>query len=316
MIRNRLHILMSALLALASCSGQDSLPHESSIGFDVMAEGYVATKVTDTSFEGPDVLNVLGFLVKDGGQTDYTASYMGDYASTGISPFSFTYSGVVVERGDGSKVYATGYSWPAFARNEYESLDFYAYYAVNKTTSGGTTGPVMQFNSESAPTFSYLSDVAGQAEVEDFLFVRNVANKNDVKLTFKRPLAKVVLKLVLKDWISAEDFTWMFDDFEVGDVYDCVSGDWISSDQTLAKSQMLINTMSNEVAFYALPQTVEEFAFIWNYHKELITLSQPLELTSGNRYTITLTVTKDKVIGIQTSDGVRQWDTVINDNIL
>ena len=103
---------------------------------------------------------------------------------------------------------------------------------------------------------------------------------------------------------------------KVGDVYDCVSGDWISSNQTLTKSQMLINTMSNEVAFYALPQTVEEFAFIWNYHKELITLSQPLELTSGNRYTITLTVTKDKVIGIQTSDGVRQWDTVINDNIL
>lgn len=312
-----IYALPVALALMSSCSG-NKLEPEDMVRFGVTVRNDVPTKVTDDDFEASDVLSVLGFLVKDGGEVDYSMPYVGVYSPVAVTPLSFAYSEVTAEgEVPGGKVYPSGYYWPKFDQCDYEALFFYGFYAYNSQDGDETTGPVIQYNADSCPTVRYVTDVTGQAPREDFLFARQSASANDVPLTFEHPLAKVTLVVVLRDWIGAYDIDWMFDDFAIADVYDCLTGSWVASDQTLERASMSIRTTENEVSFFAIPQTIEKFAVVWNYHKEMITLDTPLKLESGNRYTVTLSISANKVVGVQTNtSGGQQWDTVENNNNL
>lgn len=323
MMKRRLYILLLPLLVFASavsCSKQE-MDTASSIGFGVDTDGNIPTKVTDTSFEGPDIINVLGFLVEDAepgndeGRVNYGMPYIGAYSSSTVRPLSFSYSDVTATGYEGGKVYASGYYWPKFDNCEYEALHFHAYYAYNTTSDGITTGPVIQYRSDAAPVFEYNMDIKGQAAKEDFLVASQTASENDVELKFRHTLAKVVLEVKLYDWIGAYDMKWMFDDFVVGATWDCTHSAWIDSDKTI--SPFSVTSTANVVSFYAIPQTVEEFAVVWNYHKEKITLPTSLTLAAGFANKITLSISRDKVIGVVIEPGKpQQWDTVENTNNL
>lgn len=292
------------------------------VEFGVVAED-LSTKVlndeTSVSFEADDKINVLGFLVKDGGETDYNMPYIGRYTSSSISPLSFTYSQVTAdgEVGDG-KVYPSGYYWPKFNRSGYESLHFYGYYALQQSENGITYGPFIQYHEGGAPTFIYKADdvdhvAAGQYIREDFLVADIKASKNDVELQFKHPLAQVVLEVKLFDWIGALDINWMFPDFVVRDEYDCSTGEWSGINQV--KTLREIATTENIVKSFAIPQTITEFAVVWNYHKERVVLSTPLKLNAGERHKITLSISDNKVLGVKLYNGTKltqQWETVEN----
>ena len=324
MIRYRLYIILMLMMAFAatSCSKEDLA--DAMVEFGVVAED-LSTKVlnTDTSvsFESNDVINVLGFLVKDGGETAYDMPYIGRYNSGSISPLSFTYSSVTAdgEVGDG-KVYQSGYYWPKFDQSGYESIHFYGYYALQQSENDITYGPFIQYNSGAAPSFIYKADDKDYLQVdwrirEDFLVADITASENDVELHFKHPLAQVVLEVKLFDWVGALDINWMFPDFVVQDEYDCSTWQWKGINQM--KTLREVATVDNSVTFFAIPQTITEFAVVWNYHKELVTLESPLELKPGERHKITLSIGADKVIGVLTStNDAQKWETVENNNNL
>ena len=326
MIRYRLHIILMLMMAFAAlaCSKESPAEVDAMVEFGVVAED-LSTKVlnTDTSvsFEGDDVINVLGFLVEDEGDTDYNMPYIGKYTSGNISPLSFKYSEVTADGEVGDrKVYPSGYYWPKFNQSGYESLHFYGYYALQQSENDITYGPFIQYNTDAAPSFIYKADdvdyvASNQFIREDFLVADMTASANDVELQFKHPLAQVVLEVKLIDWIGALDINWMFPDYVIQDEYDCGTWQWKGTSQV--KTLREVATTENVVKFFAIPQKITEFAVVWNYHKELVTLPTALELKAGERHKITLTISINKVIGVVTSTNEAQkWDTVENNNNL
>lgn len=318
-------LLAAAFMAAAVCCTKVSAEGESDalIEFDV-----TATKVADTEFEPEDIINVLGFLVHDDtSEKEFGMSYMGRYASDGIVPLSFSYSAVNVEGIGTGKVYPSGYYWPKFDSCEYQSLYFYAYYAYNETSSGGqTTGPTVRHNTGAAPSFDYVMNVEGEAKKEDFLVTEAEASAGVVGLDFVRPLAKVVWKVCLEDWKGSFNIDLLFEDLLSECSYSMELNDWVAS-ATSVTSDMTVtyggeggvvpgnsDTPMEVASFYLIPQKIDKFAVVYNYHKEAVSLETPLEFIAGKRHTITVTISKDKVVRIDTDGGEKVWDAAENTN--
>lgn len=303
-------IFLLAVVSVLSCSKENGEPEGRKVRFGVVRD-HIPTKLTETSFDSEDLLNVFAFLVKDGGEIQFTDPWIGEYTSDNMAPHTFTYSQVTTPGSDGL-VYDTGYFWPEFYKSEYEALQFYSYYACNVSQEGKVTGPSIQYVEGDAPNFNYVSNIADQAPVEDFLVAVEKASHNDVSLVYRHPLAKVVMVVELHDWIGTETVSYIFDDLVVEDMYSMSESAWVSDSPV--KADVEIVTYENEKTFYAIPQTVTEFAVAWNYHKEMIRLAEPIVLVGGQKHTITVKISADKVIDVIYDD--TKWDTVVNENVL
>ena len=67
---------------------------------------------------------------------------------------------------------------------------------------------------------------------------------------------------------------------------------------------------------YLIPQEIKELIIKYNHHKEKVTLATPINLQAGREYIVTLAISKDLVIEVETSEGQDKWYTVTNTNDL
>lgn len=341
-------LLVAATIALASCTKDEPSNDpwqemsDTKISLNVVGEGVAETKLTDTGFEANDNINVFGMLVNDNGSTKFDVPYIGTYSGTSGTPLTFTYSSVTTdsEVREGEKVYASNYYWPKFDHCDYQSIWFYGYYAVNDTDGGKTTGPVLVTSTTGAPSFTYNTNVGACANVEDFLVAQTVADKNDVILNFKRPLAKVTFKVTYEDFIGTLGVDLNMPiisqrSFKYNDAAASEDGTgWTTSGNPdthlkLKYTEQINGNRTGAVLLatcYLIPQEIKKFSIIWNYHKEAKDYSAKsestgfLNLEAGKSYTVTLNIQKDHVIRVVTavegSTEVQKWITITNENTI
>ena len=312
-------LLLPALCFVAilfSCVKENNdleLTTQTPVAFSVDTRDAESTKLTDTNFESKDVINVLGYLVHDNGTTKYDMLYVGELANSTVSPLSFNYNTSFVSE----------YYWPKFDNNDYQGLHFLGYF-------GNAT---MVANSGSVPYFTYKTDTDNSAKTEDFLVCQTIADKNPVEMLFVRPVSKVIWKIKNLDYIGAYVGNLQFENIISGGTFNYSTGTeedgkgWSTPEYgnlTINYQVQINGNMGSADAgveigvSYLIPQAISSFALVYNYHKELVNLPEGdyIELESGAEYTVTLVVSGNKVIRLETSDGTKQWNTVIDNNDL
>lgn len=338
-------ITLGSFAFAVSCSKENTEWQEmsdTSIELGIANIAALDTKVTDDGFESTDNITVYGYLVKDNNKLDNEENAV-QYNSPYVHNLTFQYSECKEDKdSDGVEDYISNYYWPKFEYCDYESIWFYAYYGVNTGSGENTTGPTFIPPKDNAtpPYFKYTSDVANKCATEDFLIAQQNAKENNVDLKFKRPLAKVVWKVKNADWIGAKGidiFLKVYNSatfnyklksgYTTFNTYEDEGTGWsekageslitihndgqYNGDATANTEAIVVGTC------YIIPKDITEFAIVYNYHKEKVDLSSaPIKLTPGTQYTITIVISKDKVIRIETSDGKKEWYTIINENTI
>lgn len=300
------------------------------------------TKLTDNGFESDDVINIYAYLVPDNSTTPaYDMIYIGNSSS----PLSFEYSQVTAdsEVTEDKKVYISDYYWPKFDHCAYQSLHFFGFYTINtvKESVNGIaiTGPVVYVTSTAAPKFKYTTNTANNASIEDFLVAQQQASENDVILEFQRPLAKVEWLVEYSDFIGTNGFELNFPiiangefNYKSGNVEDGKGWTLGSSkeDLQLKWDGQVNGNSTDEISLgtmYLIPQQLEKFSIVWNYHKEARNISEndTFDLNAGYSYKFTLKIQPDHVIwvGAKVTDSngniikdKEQWITIENTNTI
>ena len=333
-VKYRVLLPVSALAVLlcCSCSKNETVQEDVRIGFNArLPESSFETRLaTDaTTFEDTDEIGVYGYLVHDGthgadGTVGYSVPYIDNnkikhYANTlwHLNPVRY---------------------WPDMG---YKAMRFYAYWPyIKNVNTTNTTGLSMFADGNSAPYFKYVSDIKNKAPKEDFLIAQNSGWGNEyVPLNFKRPLAKVVWRIKNKDWIGTNGVDLQFDVYDMAsfryseealsqnaDVEDDGNGwfDYNATKKTFTHSHdaLVAGNAKDSTAgvemftCYLIPQEIKELIIKYNYHKEKVTLATPINLQAGHEYIVTLAISKDLVIEVETSEGQDKWYTVTNTNDL
>lgn len=334
--------MLFALLCL-SCSKEpvNNSPWEvisdTDIQFGIFDTAPKQSKVTPDGFESTDKINVYGYLVPDNSNVPaYDMLYVGN----ATNPLSFTYSQVTTnsEVTSGGKVYESAYYWPKFEQCAYQSIHFFGFYAYNTGSGSSITGPVANLSTEAAPSFSYTSNIAGNAAEEDFLVAQQSATENDVNMEFVHPLAKVEWKITYTDFIGTNGIELNFPVIGKGNFTYAAGGTedgkgWSTANTTDSNIRLKWNGVvsgnsTEELSLgttYLIPQQLGKFSVIYNYHKEArdISTNEDFNLEAGCSYTFTLKIQKDHVIILKSeitdSQGNKknnQWITITNNNTI
>ena len=330
--RALLPVLGSVMLLCCSCSKNETVQEDVAIGFAAsLPESSFQTRLaTDaTSFESTDKIGVYGYFVHDGthgadGAVGYSAPYIDN-------------NQIVHYSGSVWNLDPVRY-WPD---KGYAAMRFYAYWPyITKVNTENAAGLSLFADGNTVPYFKYVSDIKNKAPKEDFLIAQNSGWRNEyVPLNFKRPLAKVVWRIKNKDWIGTNGVDLQFDVYDKAsfryseealsqnaDVEDDGNGwfDYNATKKTFTHSHdaLVAGSATDSAAgvemftCYLIPQEIKELIIKYNYHKEKVTLATPINLQAGHEYIVTLAISKDLVIEVETSEGQDKWYTVTNSNDL
>ncbi len=320
-------------LFVSSCSKNKIGEEEVAIGFFATLPNTPTpeTRAADISpLKSSDKIGVFGYLVHDGtngsdGEVLFSTPY--------ISHNQIAYSA-----DDDLWHFDRTIWWPSIG---YKAMKFFAYWPyVSKPNTENTSGLSLFTSTTSAPYFKYVTNLSDKAAQEDFLISQNSGWRNEfVPLLFKRPLSKVIWKVKNKDWIGNNGFELILQVYDKAtfhfseetasqnaDVEDDGDG-W--SDYSTTKKELAFSydgliqggatsstTGVDLATCYLIPQQITELTIIYNYHKEKYTLPAPIDLLAGRQHTITISIGKDYVIEVETSEGEDKWYNVNNENDL
>lgn len=327
-----LPFLVAILLLCSSCTKDEPVYEDVAIGFGARMSGNAEQQETKlqpdaTAFDTSDKMGVYGYLVHNGTYgADGVVAYSAPYISNGVIEYDTAES-----QSAGKSLWhfnPTRY-WPNMG---YKAMNFYAYWPyVASSPAVGSPGLSVIEQTNSYPYFSYQTDVAGGASKEDFLVAQASGWRKIVDIEFKRPLAKVTFLVKYEDFIgtlgvdlniplvSSGTFNYNVDvDKEDGKGW--TIGTTADADLKLKYSEQINGSGSGTLKIatcYLIPQPINTFSIIWNYHKEA-KADGFLNLEAGKSYTVTLSIQKDHVIrvstGLENNKEVQKWITITNEN--
>lgn len=335
-------IVSVALCMFVSCSKNADIgsAEDMTIGFTA-SDSRANTKLTDSGFDGGDKMGVFGYLVHNGTNgTNATINYAAPY----INNLEISYTSASTYAS-----YSPAYYWPNMG---YATMNFCSYYPYRTANASQSSGPQVITSANGKPYFIYKTDVASMAATEDFLVAQASCWQEVVKFGFKRPLAKVEWKVKNLDFIGFKGLDISFNIIQQArfDYFSGIEEDgkgWSGFAQQntpfVLDNDVQVNGLTTEeynklwtngeldassvVAVlvdecYLIPQKISAFNVIYNYHTENVISAGTtplLDLQPGYKYVVTLVISRDKVIRVETSseapDGSKkEWITITNVN--
>lgn len=328
-LRMLMQFFVLAVVLCCSCSKNEPVQEDVAIDFGAVVPSIApVTRLQPDAnvFETSDKMGVYGYLVHNG---TYGTADVTDYSSPYINNGEIVYCGEQDSRSLWH--FNPARYWPNMG---YKAIKFYAYWPY-PAPGADSPGITLVEHRGNYPYFNYKSDVAGGAKNEDFLVAQASGWREIVDLKFKRPLAKVTVEVTYEDFIgtmgvdfnmpviSSGRFDYDASGAEDGDGWNLEGA---STEHLKLKYTGVINGDSKGTyavvgTSYLIPQVIEKFSVIWNYHKEAkysSEVSGVLVLEAGKSYTIKLDIQKDHVIRVVTEvEGgteVQKWFTITNEN--